>query len=268
MRVRGGETPFLRGPVSPRSSRTPSTCCQFRWRFNTWRLQPTRSSTHQRWAQGTPGSQRPVCPALLPPPGHASPDTAPHRLSSWQRARPGQYGLVAQWPLPGPRRGGFGKPLLAGTQAPWSCYRGGRLPTLPLNLESPLICPQAVQENGTEACPLRSQPTASRIPEQWPPGWRGRGSRRRRRLQPGRGGRGGASISAEERVIGSGDSESQGSRARALPTPAPQAPGMVSEASVAHFGYLSRYTIPPARPREGGAARLRPLAALMQPVLS
>lgn len=30
--------------------------------------------------------------------------------------------------------------------------------------------------------------------------------------------------------------------------------GMVSEASVAHFGYLSRYTIPPAR-RRGRPAR-------------
>lgn len=54
------------------------------------------------------------------------------------------------------------------------------------------------------------------------------------------------------------------------PSPLPPAParGMVSEASVAHFGYLSRYTIPPARPRGGGAARPGPLAALMQPVLS
>lgn len=71
-------------------------------------------------------------------------------------------------------------------------------------------------------------------------------------------------------MIGSGDNESQGSGARALPPPPAPARGMVSEASVAHFGYLSlsRYTIPPARPRGGGAARPGPLAALMQPVLS
>lgn len=39
-------------------------------------------------------------------------------------------------------------------------------------------------------------------------------------------------------------------RERSPPPPA-HARGMVSEASVAHFGYLSRYTIPSARAEEG-----------------
>lgn len=41
------------------------------------------------------------------------------------------------------------------------------------------------------------------------------------------------------------------------PPPARTRSRMVSEASVAHFGYLSRYTIPPARAEEG---LLRPAA--------
>lgn len=49
-------------------------------------------------------------------------------------------------------------------------------------------------------------------------------------------------------MIGSGDNESQGSgRESPARSPARTRSWMVSEASVAHFGYLSRYTIPPAR---------------------
>lgn len=79
----------------------------------------------------------------------------------------------------------------------------------------------------------------------------------------------GASISAEARVIGSSDSESQGSGARALPPLAPKARGMVSEESVAHFGYLSRYTILPARAKEGplGSGRSQPLCNQCSPDL-
>lgn len=79
----------------------------------------------------------------------------------------------------------------------------------------------------------------------------------------------GASISAKARVIGSGDSESQGSGARALPPLAPKARGMVSEESVAHFGYLSRYTILPARAKEGplGSGRSQPLCNQCSPDL-
>lgn len=129
---------------------------------------------------------------------------------------------------------------------------------------------------GQRCVPFVANPQPPGSLSKWPglgfmPGWQGR---RRRRLRAAAAGVGvGASISTEDCVMGSGDSESQGSGARALPPPLPPTPrrktrGMVSQASVAHFGYLSRYTIPPARPREGGAAGLRPLAALMQPVLS
>lgn len=53
------------------------------------------------------------------------------------------------------------------------------------------------------------------------------------------------------------------------PPPPAHAPGMVSEASVAHFGYLSRYTIPPARAEEGppGPGRSRPLCNQCSPDL-
>lgn len=68
-------------------------------------------------------------------------------------------------------------------------------------------------------------------------------------------------------MIGSGDNESQGSGARVLPPL--QARGMVSEASVAHFGYLSRYTTQPARAKEGppGLGRSRPLCNQCSPDL-
>lgn len=48
-----------------------------------------------------------------------------------------------------------------------------------------------------------------------------------------------------------------------------QARGMVSEASLAHFGYLSRYTIQPARAKEGppGPGRSRPLCNQCSPDL-
>lgn len=51
--------------------------------------------------------------------------------------------------------------------------------------------------------------------------------------------------------------------------PPAHARGMVSEASVAHFGYLSRYTIPPARAEEGppGPGRSRPLCNQCSPDL-
>ena len=73
-------------------------------------------------------------------------------------------------------------------------------------------------------------------------------------------------------MIGSGDNESRGSGARELLPPRPppaHARGMVSEASVAHFGYLSRYTIPPARAEEGppGPGRSRPVCNQCSPDL-
>jgi hypothetical protein len=60
------------------------------------------------------------------------------------------------------------------------------------------------------------------------------------------------------------------------PPPPAHARGMVSEASVAHFSYLSVTQSPPARPpaclparpRGGGAAGPGWLEGLMQPVLS
>lgn len=56
---------------------------------------------------------------------------------------------------------------------------------------------------------------------------------------------------------------------RELSPPPAHARGMVSEASVAHFGYLSRYTIPPARAEEGppGPGRSRPLCNQCSPDL-
>lgn len=75
----------LLGHTGSRSSPSPTTCCKLGWRCNTWRRQPTPSSTHPSGAQGTLGSQSPVCPALSPPPRHASPDTAPRRRAPGSR---------------------------------------------------------------------------------------------------------------------------------------------------------------------------------------
>lgn len=175
-------------------------------------------------AQGTPGSQSPACPALPPPPRHASPDTAPRRPSSWRPARAGHYpargSAATSWVRT--RRGpGRAAGREEGSRYAWELWRPAvRLPTLPLKPLSAAAAPRAARQRVRGVSP----PWRARGPGD-PRAVDGRVSRRaggigvRGEGARAAGGEGGASISAEDPVIGSGDNESQGSGARALPSP-------------------------------------------------
>lgn len=134
--------------------------------------------------------QSPVRPALPPPPRHASPD-APRRPSSRLLARAGRYRPAAPQPLPGSGRGGSAGAAPRGSSAP---RRGQSSGAAHVALEAakptrPSSSRAAAGDRG--APPSVASPRSPGIPEQLrrpagrPPGWRGRGSRRERRLRAG-----------------------------------------------------------------------------------
>lgn len=159
----------------------------------------------------------------------------------------------------------FGCPSLAGDVG---------LPTLPLKLQSPPNPPRWHWKAGQRRDPFVASPRSLGIPKQLP----GPASRRAGRVKgvqgegtgyglAGRAGRGGTSISAEDRVIGSGDNESQGSGAQALPLPPHTLVGWFPKRAWWPTSVTSAVT--QSRPLvRGRGARPGPLAALMQPVLS
>lgn len=163
------------------------------------------------------------------------------------------------------------EPLLEGARRPGAARAVGLL-TLPLKQPSPPVLPPAARRRGTEA---RPPPYPARGPRGSPSSCGARPAARRaggagvreESAGCGRAGRGGASISAEDRVIGSGDNESQGSGARTLPSPCTRSrDGFRGERGPLR---LPQPLHNPARAEEGqpGPGRSRPLCNQCSPDL-
>jgi hypothetical protein len=127
-------------PVSSWSAPSFITCRRREWGLDTWSLQPTSSPPPwQSQVQGTLGSLSPVYLALLPPPWHASPATAPHRPAELLAA--GSNGAIraggseaTSWVQEWGRDRSKQVPRELGDSNP---ARGVGLPTLPVKLQSP-----------------------------------------------------------------------------------------------------------------------------------
>lgn len=171
--------------------------------------------------------------STLPPPRHASPSTEPRRQSGWQPAQARQHWTEARRSLPGSRLGESESVEQSMSLRELGCPSPGQgvgLPRCPRNCEAHLTSGSTGKRD--RSMPFHSQPLFS-----WgspssslvPPcsgmvrlkGFEVRAQADRwwlpRPLSGGVCAR--ASISAKDRVIGSGDNESQGSGARALPLP-------------------------------------------------